>query len=97
MYLATESNETGITWSDGRSLENLNFANDLAVTATNFQDLQTKTTKIEENGRKIGLKINEPKTKTLRNNTHNERRIKVHNERRIKVGGKEVEDIDKFT
>ena len=37
MRLATESNETIIPWSDASSLEELDFADDLAVTATNFR------------------------------------------------------------
>ena len=56
---------------------------------SNFEDLHAKTKGTEETGKKIGLKINAAKSKTLRNNSNDRRKVKV--------GGSEIEEVSKFT
>ena len=45
---------TGIDWKGGTKLEDLDFADDLALLSSNFEDLQAKTKEIEETRKKIG-------------------------------------------
>ena len=89
MREATKRNQTGIDWKGGTKLEDLDFADDLALISSNFEDLQAKTKETEEIRKKIGLKINTAKTKTLRNN--------LNDRRKVKVGESEIEEVSKFT
>ena len=66
-------------------LEDLDFADDIALLSSKFSDLQDKTTSIKEWTEKAGLKINAVKTKTMRLN------IKV--DRPVKIDGKDLEDV----
>ena len=56
----------GIQWTFTTSLEDLDFANDLALLTHRIQDLRDKTRALEVQGMKVGLKINATKTKLIR-------------------------------
>ena len=47
------------------SLEDLDFADDLALLSHRIQDMRDKTEALEEQGAKVGLKINATKTKLM--------------------------------
>ena len=48
------------------SLEDLDFADDLALLSHRIQDMRYKTRALEVQGAKVGLKINATKTKLMR-------------------------------
>ena len=51
------------------SLEDLDFADDLALLSRRIQDMGDKTRALEEQGAKVGPKINATKTKLMRMGT----------------------------
>ena len=89
MRNSAEVNNTGLRWKFMSKLEDLDFADDIALLSSKFSDLQDKTTAIKEWAEKAGLKINAGKTKTMRMN------VKV--DRHVKIDGKDLEDVPDFT
>ncbi|KAK1806238.1 hypothetical protein P4O66_000116 [Electrophorus voltai] len=80
---------TGIPWTNGSHLTDLNFADDIALLANTKPALQSMTTCLEGEAEKVGLRINTDKTKVMCVN----RQTKVQ----ITIGQQTVEDIDEFT
>ena len=56
----------GIQWTFTTSLEDLDFADDLALLSHRIQDMRDKTRALEVQGAKESLKINATKTKLMR-------------------------------
>ena len=56
----------GIQWTLVDQLEDLDFADDLALLSHTHSQMQAKTSKLEAISSKLGLKINTDKTKTMR-------------------------------
>ena len=52
----------GIQWTFTTSVEDLDFADDLALLSHRIQDMKVKTRPLEVQGAKVGLKINATKT-----------------------------------
>lgn len=71
----TTGSRNGIQWSLVDQLEDLHFADDLALLAHTHTQLQVKTTKLEAILSKLGLKINTDKTKTSRINNNVRKQI----------------------
>ena len=80
---------SGIRWNFTTKLEDLDFADDLALIASKHQDIQRKTANLKHNAERIGLKINARKTKIMRFNTRVEERVRLCEEL--------LEDVDQFT
>ena len=59
----------GIQWTFTTSLEDLEFADDLALLLHRIQDMRDKTRALEVQGAKVGLKINATKTKLMHTGT----------------------------
>ena len=55
----------GIQWTFTTLLEDLDFANDLALLSHRIQDMRDKTRALEVQSAKVGLKINATKTKRI--------------------------------
>jgi hypothetical protein len=55
----------GLHWTDKKDLEDLDFADDLALLSEIMEHLQIKTTRLEEFAKMVGLRINVGKTKTM--------------------------------
>ena len=55
-----------IQWSVTTSLEDLGFADDLALLSHRIQDMKDETKALEKQSAKVGLKINATKTKLMR-------------------------------
>ena len=60
-----KNKRTGITWAMTEMLEDLDFADDIALLSHRHRDMQEKTKQLAETARKIGLKINDTKTKVI--------------------------------
>ncbi|KAI5719582.1 hypothetical protein M8J76_012151 [Diaphorina citri] len=65
-----------IDWDDhmgfninGKTLSNLRFSDDIALFAENHEDIQRMLQHLSKESEKVGLKINESKTKIMTNNT----------------------------
>ena len=85
---AYASSGKGIQWTFTKKLEDLEFADDLALLAHRLQDMQEKVEALKEAAQRVGLKINQEKTKVLRTNNLQEAPILIE--------GKAVEDVQEF-
>jgi urease beta subunit len=88
MKETTHEKRNGIQWGLLKQLDDLDFADDIALLAHNHQQIQHKTLLLEENAAKTGLKINREKTKTMRLNNKSTDSI------RLKSG--EIQNVDSF-
>ena len=70
MKETTTGSRNGIQWFLVEQLEDLDFADDLALLAHTHTQMQAKTTKPEVVSSKLGLKINADKTKTIKINSN---------------------------
>ncbi|KAK3082831.1 hypothetical protein FSP39_006593 [Pinctada imbricata] len=89
MKRTTKREPTGIRWNFTTKLEDLDFADDLALLSSKFQDIQQKTQSLHENASGVGLKINISKTKVMRLNSNIKEQVKIE--------GKKIEDVETFT
>ncbi|XP_048579012.1 uncharacterized protein LOC125560728 [Nematostella vectensis] len=81
--------ENGIRWKFTSKLDDLDFADNIALLCSTKHHIQEKTAKLDGEARRAGLKINLEKTKMLRINA------KQHGN--IVINGKEIEDVSEFT
>ena len=68
MKTATKEKRNGIQWTMLTQLEDLDFADDLALLSHSLRQMQDKTTELAVISKRVGLKINKRKTKILRTN-----------------------------
>ena len=75
----------GIRWNIFNYLEDLDFADNLALLSNRNSQLQEKTERLEKFAGQTGLVINESKTKSMH----------INNPRleKLKINGKEVEEF----
>ena len=78
----------GIRWRFTSKLDDLDFAEDIALISSTKQQIQNKTTKLEEEARRAGLKVNIEKTKTIR--------INARNQDKTGVNEIDIEEVDEF-
>ena len=88
MRRSMQNGETGIRWNFNNKLDDLDFADDVALLSSTKQHIQMKTTKLVEESERLGLKVNVGKTKVLR--------INARNEGKIYIKGEEIEDVTSF-
>ena len=88
MKEATRDKGRGIRWRFTTTLEDLDYADDIALVSSRFQDIQEKTTRVDKTARSVGLKINQGESKVLR--------INNRNENPVAVDGRDLEDVQKF-
>ncbi|XP_072025116.1 uncharacterized protein [Amphiura filiformis] len=89
MKHATEGNNTGIRWKFMTKLEDLDFADDIALLSSTIQHMQDKATKLCEFAARTGLKINTKKTEVLR--------INSKSNTRIVLAGQQLNEVEKYT
>ena len=78
----------GIQWSLTTSLEDLDFADDLALLSHRIQDMRDKTQALKEQSVKVGLKINATKTKLMR--------VGTKQDDGVMITGEQIEEVDEF-
>lgn len=61
-----KNNRTGISWTMTEMMEDLDFADDIALPSHRHRDMQIKTNHLANTAEKIGLKINITKTKIMK-------------------------------
>ena len=79
----------GIQWTIMTRLEDLEFADDLALLSHRLLDMQEKITALEETAQKVGLKISQEKTKVMRTNSTLQESLTI--------SGTAIEDVHEFT
>ena len=95
MRRSVEGARTGIRWTMTTMLEDLDFADDLALISSTFTQTQTKIDRLNRNRKGTGFKnISTKKTKVMRINVNNNNNN--NNNNAVVVDGQEVEDVDSF-
>jgi endonuclease/exonuclease/phosphatase family metal-dependent hydrolase len=89
MRKTVEGTRTGIRWNFTTMLEDLDFADDIALLSSTMNHLQQKTATLETNAGKVGLKLNEQKCKVMKANSRRDENLQV--------GGNDVEEVESFT
>ena len=87
------NNGNGLPWVKGEELDDLDFADDLAITADTLSKAQAKTTNIKEVSATMGLIINADKTKTMRINIEDDTPVKLD----VNNNLEEVDTLRSFT
>lgn len=89
MKQTTDDARRGLRLTIFRSLEDLDFADDIVLLSQKQTDMQAKTTVLAEKALSIGLKVSKKKTKHMRVKAKSEEPIQLYNEN--------IEDVDDFT
>jgi len=85
----TSGGGRGSRWTLTSVLEDLDYADDIALLAHRHQDMQAKTNALITTAGNLGLKINLKKTRHLR--------MSGRTDESIVVNGEEVDEVDHFT
>ena len=78
MRTSTEGRRNGIQWSLWGQLDDLDFADDLALLSHAQQQMQDKTDTVSYNSTRIGLYIHPTKTNVLKINAINTNQVNKH-------------------
>ena len=93
MKNSTDGERRGIKWTmtmtATTTLEDLDFADDIALLSYRHQDMQEKTDAMATTAGNLGLKVSTKKTKGMRMNA----RVQEN----IKLNGDDIEEVDDFT
>jgi len=89
MKASTEGRRNGIQWTLWEQLDDLDFADDIALLSHNQQQLQSKTTILEKLSASVGLHIHPGKSKVLR--------ICSSGKEPITAKDQELEEVSTFT
>ena len=79
---------TGIRWKLWSKLDDVDFADDIALTSSTKCQIQQKVKNLSTNSKTTGLKINAEKTKLLRRNTTSNGNVQVDEH--------DIEDVESF-
>ena len=89
MHKTTEIHNLALQWTPWSQLNDLDFADDIALVSHNHQQMQQKTTHMANTSAKIGLNVSKDKTKVMRiNNTIDDG---------ILLDGDYLEEVESFT
>ncbi|XP_071153376.1 uncharacterized protein [Mytilus edulis] len=85
----TSDKKSGIQWTMFNQLEDLDFADDIAIVSTTSEHLQEKTNILTNYAKQTGLNVNARKTKVMSINTRNTTPITIND--------LPVDSVDDFT
>ena len=80
MRTATAQARNGIQWTPWLQLDDLDFADDLALLSHTHRQMQEKTNSVKDSSAQIGLNINRGKTKVLKINTTITESVRLDND-----------------
>ncbi|VDP21612.1 unnamed protein product [Schistosoma margrebowiei] len=89
MKTSTSEGKHGIQWTSKMQLDDLDFADDLALLSLTQQQMQEKTISVAAASATVGLNIHKGKSKVRRYNTACTNPITIH--------GEDLEDVKTFT
>nr|KAG5693079.1 hypothetical protein BaRGS_010638 [Batillaria attramentaria] len=89
MKTTTEGTRNGIQWTLWTQLDDLDFADDLALLAHSHQQMQDKTSTLATTSAQVGLDIHPQKTKVLK--------INATSAAPVTLNGNNLEEVDSFT
>ena len=88
MKTTTTGRNNGIQWTVWTQLDDLDFADDLALLSHNHSQMQDKTTLLETTSAGTGLKLNRKKTELMKMNTTANTLVTV--------GGEPIREVESF-
>ena len=88
MRAVTNQKRNGIQWILWSQLDDLDFADDLALLSHNHQQMQEKTSDLHHTSVQVGLTLNKQKKKILR--------INAGTDEPVTIGGEELEEVASF-
>ena len=88
MKTTTTGRNNGIQWTLWTQLDDIDFADDLALLSHNHNQMQDKTTRLETTSGSTGLKISRKKTELMKINTT----VSTP----VTVGGEPIREVDSF-
>ena len=88
MKRSTEHHRTGIHWNLFSQLEDLDFADDLALLSETHKHMEQKTKMLQEKSSQLGLKINVGKTKVMK--------VNIRSSEPISLESRAVEEVQDF-
>ena len=80
--------EEGIRWRLTTKLDDLDFADDVALLSSSRNQMQEKTSRMDMEAKRVGLKINLDKTNVIR--------INAKNQAPISIVGKDIKEVEEF-
>ncbi|VDP35363.1 unnamed protein product [Schistosoma margrebowiei] len=89
MRTSTSEGKHGIQWTAQNQLDDLDFADDLALLSHTHEQMQTKIASVAAVSASVGLSIHKGKTKVLK--------FKAENSNPITLDGETLEDVESFT
>ena len=89
MRRTTEDQSRSIRWTLFSTLEDLDFADDLALVSHTHQHMQEKTTRISTYAQQVGLRISQKKTGVML--------LNVSNPTPVQVNGEDLPTTEEFT
>ena len=89
MRRTTEDQPRGIRWTLFSNLEDLDFADDLALISHTHQHMQEKTSRLNTYAQQVGLRISQKKTEVMP--------LNVNNPSPIQVNGRNLRTTEQFT
>ena len=89
MHETTVNKRNGIQWSISSQIDDLDFADDLALLSHTYNQMREKTSVLDTTAQQLGLNIHRRKTKVSRMNTANTNPIPLR--------GEPIEDVDSLT
>ena len=90
MKTSTSGKGNGIQWTLMEQLDDLDFADDLALLSHSQAQMQDKTSLLESRSAEVGLKINKRKTELMKMNT------RANNPVPVTVGGDPIKEVESF-
>ena len=89
MKQTVSGHNNGIQWSLTTQLNDLDFADDVALLSHNARQMKGKTERLCKFGESLGLHVNSEKSKLMR--------LKTSNKENIEVNGCALENVEEFT
>ncbi|CAH8536943.1 unnamed protein product, partial [Schistosoma margrebowiei] len=89
MKTSTSEGKHGIQWTARNQLDDLDFADDLALLSRTHEQMQMKTASVTAVSASVGLSIHKGKTKVLK--------FKAENNNPITLDGETLENVESFT
>ncbi|VDP54436.1 unnamed protein product [Schistosoma margrebowiei] len=89
MRTSTSEGKHGIQWTAQNQLDDLDFADDLALLSHTHEQMQAKTASVAAVSASVGLSIHNGKTKVLK--------FKAENSNSITLDGETLEDVESST
>ena len=89
MKESTRGNRNGIQWTLWTQLDDLDFADDIALLSHNHEQMQKKTSTLTDISKSVGLRLHPGKSKVLK--------VKTSGSGNIMVGDKQLDVVTDFT